>query len=107
MSYRVQWSAWALDRLIKILDFIAEDRPSAAKHLVDEILARVEALEDYPRLGPVFSEDYGPYLRRLILGDHIVFYRVQESRRRISIITVRHARQRPLSLEDLLADERR
>jgi len=100
----VQWSASGLDRLIEILDFIAQDSPAAAREVVDDLLARVEVLAEFPRIGPVFSEESGPSLRRLILDDYIVVYRIQEARQVVSIIAVRHSRRKPLTLEDL-ADE--
>lgn len=104
MSFRVQWSASALDRLIEILDHIAQDRPGAAVRVVDDIQARVEILADFPRLGPAFSADSGPDIRRLILGNFIVVYQVRETKREISIIAVRHSRQRPLTLEEIAED---
>ncbi len=104
MSFCVQWSASGLDRLIKILDFIAKDSPPAARQVVDDLLARVEVLAEHPRIGPVFSEESGPDLRRLILGKFIVVYQVQEPERTVSVIAVRHSRQRPLTMEDLADD---
>ena len=105
MSYRVQWSASALDRLIEILDFIAKDRPGAAVKVVDDIQARVEILADFPRMGPVFSADSGPDIRRLILGNFIVVYQIREPKNEVSIIAVRDSRQRPLTLEELLDEK--
>ncbi len=100
----MQWSASGLDRLIEILDFLAKDSPPAARRVVDDLLARVESLAEYPRIGLVFSEESGPDLRRLILGKFIVVYQVQEAKRTVSVIAVRHSRQRPLTLEDLEDD---
>ena len=101
MSYLVQWSASALDRLIEILDFIAQENPKAASRTVDEILERVEILAEFPRMGPAFSEESGPDLRKLILDDYLVVYQVRQGKRVVSVIAVRHSRQRPLTLEDL------
>ncbi len=42
VSFRVQWSASGLDRLIGILDFIARDSPITARQVVDDLLARVD-----------------------------------------------------------------
>ena len=104
MIFRVQWSASGLDRLIGILDFIAQDNPTAARQVVDDLLARVEVLAEHPRVGPIFSEDSGPDLRRLILGQYIVIYQIQEAKQLVSVIAVRHSRQRPLKKEDLAAE---
>ncbi len=100
----MQWSASGLDRLIEILDFIAKDSPPAARRVVDDLLARVEVLAEYPRIGPVFSTESGPDLRRLILDEYVVVYQVQEAKGRVSVIAVRHSRQRPLTMEDLEDD---
>ena len=51
-------------------------------------------------MGPVFSADSGPDIRRLILGNFIVVYQIRESKSEISIIAVRDSRQRPLALEE-------
>ena len=102
MSFTVQWSATALDSLLDILDFIAEENPAAAARTVDDLLERVEVLVEYPRLGVAFSEESGPDLRRLILDKYIVVYQVLETRQTISVTAVRHSRQRPLTLEDLM-----
>ncbi len=104
MSFRVQWSASGLDRLIGILDFIAQDNPAAARQVVDDLLAKVEVLAEHPRIGPIFSEEAGPNLRRLILGQYIVVYQIQEAKRLVSVIAVRHSRQRPLAMEDLATE---
>ncbi len=90
--------------MIGILDIIASDTPAAARQAVDDLLARVEVLAEHPRIGPVFSEDSGPDLRRLILGKYIVVYQVREAKRTVSVIAVRHSRQRPLTLKDLAGD---
>ncbi len=104
MSFRVQWSASGLDRLIKILDFVAKESPPAAREVVDDLLARIEVLSEHPRIGPTFSEASGPDLRRLILGRYIVVYKVEEAKRTVSVIAVRDSRQRPLTMEDLADD---
>ena len=101
MRYKVQWSAATLDRLIEILDVIAQDKPRTAARVVDEILARVDGLADFPHQGPIFSEESGPDIRRLVVKNHIIVYQVVEDRRTIYVIAVRHARQRPLTLTDL------
>ena len=101
MSYLVQWSASALDRLLEILDFIARENPRSATRTVDEILERVEMLADFPRMGPVFSDESGPDLRKLVLDDYLVVYLVRDEKRVISVIAVRHSRQRPMTLADL------
>ena len=106
MSYRIQWSATALDRLIKILDFIADDRPASASKVVDDLLAQVETLAQFPNRCPAFGEGSDPELRKFTDGKYIVVYRVQEARRVISVIAVRHGRQQPLTLEDILEDEK-
>ena len=101
MSFRVQWSASALDRLIEILDFIAQGNPMAARRVVDDLLARVEALSEHPRLGPVFSRHSSPEIRRLILGRYVIVYRIQEVDHLVTVIAVRDTRQRPLTLDEL------
>ena len=100
MSYRIVWSDSALDRVTEFLDFIAEDNPSAARRVVQDLFDRVEALADHPHLGRRLLEGVDPSLRRIVIGSYIVVYDVLEVRKTISIVAVRHHRQKLLPQEE-------
>lgn len=101
MSYRILWSDSALKRITEFMDFIAEDNPAAAKRVIEDLRQRVGALAEHPRLGRPLSEGIDPDLRRLIVGKYVVVYRVQETRRTIDIVAVRHSRERSLPQEGI------
>lgn len=100
MTYRVVWSDSALDRVAEFLDFIAENNPEAARRVVQDLFDRVQTLEAHPQLGRKLSKSTGPSLRKLVVGNYIVVYHIREERRTISVVAVRHYRQRLLSEEE-------
>jgi addiction module RelE/StbE family toxin len=100
VSYRIVWSDSALDRVTEFLDFIAEDNPSAARRVVQDLFDRVEALADHPHLGRRLLEGVDPSLRRIVIGSYIVVYEALEARKTISIVAVRHHRQKLLPQEE-------
>jgi addiction module RelE/StbE family toxin len=99
VSYRVLWSESALERVTEFLDFIAEESPAAAKRVIEDLRQRVGLLADQPRMGRPLLEGIDPDLRRLIVGKYVVVYRIQENRRIIDIVAVRHSRERSLPQE--------
>jgi toxin ParE1/3/4 len=101
VSFRILWSDSALERITEFLDFIAEDNPAAAKRVVENLRQRVGILAEQPRLGRPISEGIDPDLRRLVVGKYIVVYRIQEARRIIDVVAVRHSRERSLPQEDV------
>jgi len=87
----IVWSPLARRRLQEIREYVARDKPEAAERLAIRIVAVVESLRNYPRLGRVGAE---PGVRELVIGGtpYIVLYRVEG--RRVVISTVWHGRQR-------------
>jgi toxin ParE1/3/4 len=101
LAYRVLWSDSAQERITKIFDFIAEKNPTVARRVVEDLLDRVEALAAHPRLGRPLSDEMEVDLRRLVLGDYVIVYRLQETRQTVLIIAVRHHRERSLPGEEV------
>lgn len=98
MPYRITWSESALERMEEILDFL-EDAPAARRAAAD-LFSRVLVLADHPRLGRPLDDEVEPDLRRLVLGDYVLVYRIEERTQTISIAAVRHVRQRSLRGEE-------
>jgi toxin ParE1/3/4 len=99
VAYRILWSDFAVDRAAEFFDFIAEKNPAAAKRVVEDLFDRVEALAEHPFLGRRLSEYADLSLRRFVVGNYIVLYRVNEARQTVDVVAVRHFRQQPLSQE--------
>lgn len=100
MAYQILWSDSALERVTEFLDFIAEDNPPAAQRVAADLFRRTGVLAEQPRLGRVLSEGINPDLRRLVIGRYVVVYRVQEARQTVTIVAVRHSRERSLPGEE-------
>jgi plasmid stabilization system protein ParE len=98
LAYRIVWSESALERMAEILDFLA-DAP-AARRAATDLFDRVQDLSEFPRLGRSLDDEVEPDLRRLVVGDYVLVYRIEEKARTISIAAVRHFRQRSLRGEE-------
>jgi plasmid stabilization system protein ParE len=98
---RVIWAPAALVQAESALDYIAQDRPSAAVRWLDGLLERVDLLRDLPEQGRHVPEARRQDLRELIYGRYRVIYRVRHDE--IAVLQVRHSRQEldPDELEDL------
>ena len=73
---KVIWTETALDDLDAIADYIALDKPVAAKHLVQQVFARVEQLAIFPQSGGKPRELAGTSYRLLVIRPLKIFYRV-------------------------------
>jgi toxin ParE1/3/4 len=100
MAWRIVWSDSALDRVTVFLDFIAEENPAAARRVIQKLFDRVDTLADFPHLGRPLLSGIDPTLRRIVFGSYVVVYQVVESAQTISIVTIRHSRERSLPQEE-------
>ncbi len=89
---RIIWSPLALERVNEIADYIAEDDAKAARLFLIDIFGAVARLESLPNSGRVVPEVKHPNIREIIFGNYRVIYHVE--RKRVSILTVRHGKQR-------------
>lgn len=95
---RVVWSPLAIDRAAEAAAYIAGEKPGAAAKWVDQLFAAVGTLGRMPERGRRVPETDRPELRELLCGSYRVIYRIEP--KRVSILTVRHAR-RLLDLAEL------
>jgi len=72
---RVRFSRRAELDLLDIGDWIAHDRPRAARRFVEALIARSSELSINPELGPLLPA-YGDHVRGLGLKPYIILYRV-------------------------------
>ena len=85
------WSPLALDRVSEIAEYIAKDKPMAAKNWIDTVFAKVEQLKDAPETGRVVPEINKKKFRELLYANYRIIYKIEKNR--ISILTVRHGMQ--------------
>jgi addiction module RelE/StbE family toxin len=88
---RVRWTRRALRALDEIAEYIARDRPQAARHVMERVQTSVDHLSLQPELGRVGRV---PGTRELIVSGtpFIVPYRILEET--VEILTVLHAARR-------------
>ena len=88
---QVTWSPAALREIEHIYRYIVRFNPRAAEHMVMEILAAGDSLENFPYRGRIVS---GTQLRETTLPyPYILRYRIAADH--VRILRVRHGRQRP------------
>jgi len=77
---QIIWSDPALEDLNEIAEYIALDKPSAARNLVREVFNKVKRLEDFPNSGRKPPELDKTRYRELIFPPCRVFYRIEEEK---------------------------
>ncbi len=88
---RIIWSPLSVDRASEIADYIAQDKPSAAKKWIDTVFSKVEKLKSSPEIDRIVPEINDSQFRELIYGNYRIIYRIET--KQISILTIRHGRQ--------------
>ena len=73
----VRWTPQAADDLEAITNFIAVDSLNFASLFALDVLASVERLLAFPRMGRVVSELHNPDVREIILGNYRIVYRIK------------------------------
>jgi len=84
--------------LVEIHDYIAKDSPQNASNMVGRLLDAMESLDQMPYRFHVAEirgrED--PRIRLLAVNPYLVIYEVDENRKAVHILRIRHSSQRPL-----------
>ncbi len=88
---KIIWSPLAINRASEIADYIAQDKPSAAKRWINEVFTKVKQLKSSPQIGRIVPEISDNKFRELIYGNYRIIYRMEI--KQISILTIRHGKQ--------------
>ena len=102
---RVIWTEPALFDLNEIAEYIALDKMSAARRLVQRVFTCVERLEQFPESGRMPPELEHSKYREIIVGPCRIFYRVDQDKVYI-LYVMRGERQLRKYLLDELTQER-
>ena len=96
---RVIWAPRAIRRVTEIADYIAADRPGAARRWARALFDRVRALGLQPRIGRKVPELGRDEIREVLYGEYRVIYRIDP--KRVVVLTVRHGRRKwdPVEVE--------
>jgi toxin ParE1/3/4 len=79
--YKVRFLPAAEDDLTEMIDYIAQDRPSAAVRLLERFQKSFDVLKENALIGKIVREEelsFSGY-RYLIIGNYLVFYVIEES----------------------------
>jgi plasmid stabilization system protein ParE len=88
---KLVWSELAVERASEIVDYIVQDKSSAAEKWIQTIFAKVEHLRLNPEIGRIAPEINDRQFRELIYGNYRIVYHIGV--KQISILTIRHGKQ--------------
>ena len=94
-NYKVEFLQSALDDLEEIVLYIASDNKNIALKWHDELLAKVNNLATFPMMGtlvPVKKISKSGF-RMFSIGSYIVFYKVYEKEKMVTILRVLNAKR--------------
>ncbi len=96
-SVNIKWTKYAVDQFDALVDNLEEHRGrEVALAVVQRLLQRLRKLPQLPRSAPMWIPAGEDTIRRLVVDDHVVLYRIAEEDNAIYILAVRHGRQQPL-----------
>ena len=99
---RIVWTFLAVERAKEAAEFIARDKPEAARSWLEGVFDAVDRLEAFPHSGRMVPEIGSPEYREIVYRrSHRIVYHVEKSALRI--LTVRNFAQR-LNLNELGLD---
>lgn len=93
MVPKVIWSPVARSDLHGIARYIARDRPEFAQTYCLNLIAKVEAVAQFPLTGRQVPRQASPYLRELIIPPYRVVYEIFPAEHTMEIIRVWDARR--------------
>ncbi|MEX1350098.1 MAG: type II toxin-antitoxin system RelE/ParE family toxin [Desulfobacterales bacterium] len=97
---KIFWSPLAIDRSSEIVDYIAQDKPSAAEKWISTVFSKVEQLKSSPEIGRIVPELNNAQFREIIYGNYRIIYRIEK--KQISVLTIRHGKQ-ILPIKEIMA----
>ena len=100
---KVVWSEPALAQLESIVDFIALDKPEAARVVAIRVFSATDQLESIIRLGRPIRECAHKNYRQVWVKPCWLYYRVDGES--VYILHVRRV-EKPLKLDDLFTDDK-
>lgn len=97
---QIKWTEPALKDLDEIAEYIALDKPGAAKNLVKEVFRSVKRLKQFPESGRCPPELADTRYRELIVSPCRIFYRLDNSTVYILYVMRSERELRKFLLED-------
>src|SRR5271157_1108687 len=88
-SYEI--SPLALDDLLHIQEYIAQDNPSAAEQVIEQFFSAFDHLAQWPRSGHIRADLTPRNVLFWPVGSYLIVYRQNEESREVQIVAVLHA----------------
>ena len=83
---KLVWTSEALNRLIEIEEYIAQDNETHARNFTKSIINSTSSLTKYPRKGRIVPEFNVSGIREIIYKNYRIIYRIHKEH--IQILTV-------------------
>lgn len=91
MDYEIGWTEPATADMEAIVRCLARRSQNAAETVRTAILSHVETLARFPFIGPVYEPARSGRIHEIVCQSYRIFYRVNETLRRVEILTVWHS----------------
>ena len=88
MKYKIKYLIIARDDLKGVRSYLSRFYPSTASNFMKDLREQVNLLKDTPLMCEEYHDD--PYYRRMVAGDYLVFYHVDDGNRIVEIHRVLH-----------------
>jgi len=88
MKYRTIYSEKVKLDIKEIALYLSQFYASTARNFMRKLKEQVQTLKTMPNMYPVYEED--AFFRRMVCGDYIIFYSVDENNKRVVIHRVFH-----------------
>jgi addiction module RelE/StbE family toxin len=86
---KIVWSNLAVSDLKTIHKYIQKDSFTYANRVVENIISRIEQLENFPNSGRIVPEFDNENIRELLQGNYRIIYKVFVQK--VSIVRIHHA----------------
>jgi toxin ParE1/3/4 len=90
MAFKIIWSRQAHDDLRDIVSFIAANNRPVAESFGFRLMAKVDLLAQFPKIGRVVPEEQDESIRKIILPPYRIIYRILAENQVVAIARLWH-----------------
>ncbi len=90
---KIVFSSRAKTDLREAVQFIAHDKPQAARKWAAHIRKSILKLSDFPMMGRMVPEYGDETIREIIKGHYRIVYKIDSKKDSIVIVTIHHAKR--------------
>ncbi len=96
---KLLWSPKAIEDLVESNIFIARENPEAARNIISEVYEARISIKEFPEKGRIVPEVGKADIREIFCRGYRIIYQIET--KKISILRIRHMRQKPLESEEI------